>query len=348
MFAAFFIIFSFQTSFISSLSSSYTFYPLEKTCGKFGSKQSLHLNSQAAIFTLNSEISYTKLDCHLELHVHSKALGFLVYIEALKIEVSPKCSRDYLQFGRDRGFITTHLSKRYCEYIEHSDNVTDIDGIVTAYNFGNTPYQRREYIEINDLEMDIWLELEPSNNQKKEVKLIVVPFRKSCGSNEEYYRVCPGTKNCFRRQFFCDNLVKCDLLSEEERNKYCYVDGESGEYYYLPFAIIGILVVIVTSALVGFGVKLLYYHVRTSKRSPDRTASRNSINPRVTERNNSRQAVASLLTPERDQRRPTSQEIPIELHPLELPAHPPSYDEVVGVGYKDDPPKYSDITQVRD
>ena len=76
--------------------------------------------------------------------------------------------------------------------------------------------------------------------------------------------------------------------------------------------------------------------------------SRNSINPRNGDPDRGVQAVTSLLTPERDQRRPTSQEIPLESHPLEFPTHPPSYDEVVGIGYKDDPPKYSEVTQVRD
>ena len=53
--------------------------------------------------------------------------------------------------------------------------------------------------------------------------------------------------------------------------------------------------------------------------------------------------VASLLTPERDQRRPTSPELPLDLRPMEFLTQPPSYDEVVGAGYKDAPPMYSEV-----
>ena len=71
---------------------------------------------------------------------------------------------------------------------------------------------------------------------------------------------------------------------------------------------------------------------------------RNSIDPGSCNPDRGVQAGTSLLTPERDQRRPTSQEI--LLHPPELLSHPPSYGEVVGIGYKDDPQKYSEVAQV--
>ena len=53
--------------------------------------------------------------------------------------------------------------------------------------------------------------------------------------------------------------------------------------------------------------------------------------------------VASLLTQERDQRRPTCLEISLDLRPMEFISQPPSYNEVVGVGCKDDPPLYSEV-----
>ena len=189
-----------QSSSIHPLPSSpSTSYTLEQTCGQDGSKQSLYLNSQAAVFTFNST-NRKKLDCHLELHLHSKALGFSVFIETLKIERSSGCSRDFLQFGRDKFVITTHLSDRYCDTIEHSANITDENGALVGYDFKDTSYPRREYIEKKDVEMDIWLELQPAqNNQNKEVKLVVAPFRKSCDKeDEEYYKLCPGTSRCFR------------------------------------------------------------------------------------------------------------------------------------------------------
>jgi len=334
---------------ILSLQSPYTLYNLETTCGPYGAKQSLHLNSQAAVFVHNSS-NIRKLDCHLELHLHSKALGFSIFIETLKIDASSGCVNDYLQFGRDKFVITTHTSKKYCNVIDHSRNVTDENGALIKYDFGDTAYAKREYIEIHDLEMDIWLQLQPAaKDKRKEVKLVVVPFRKSCDEDdEEYYKRCPRTGRCFRRQYFCSGLVKCDILSEEEEKKFCAKKNENSGIPYLPLIIIGILVLIILTIFIGFAIKMLIIHFKRDFESPERSTCRNSISPRNDERSPAAQAVTSLLTPEREQRRPTSQEIPLELHPLELPAHPPSYDEVVGIGYKDDPPKYSEITQVRE
>jgi len=330
----------------SSLLSHYTLYQLETTCGNDGSKQSLHLNSQAAVFIFNST-NHRKLDCHLEVHLHSKALGFSVFIETLKIERSVGCSRDYLQFGRDKFVITTHTSDRYCDTIEHSSNISDDSGDIIGYDFKGTDFPRREYIENHDLEMDIWLQLAPArNNQVKEVKLVVVPFRKSCNEeDDDYYKMCPGTKRCFKRQFFCSGVVKCSVFSAEEVNRFCVKKTEPGGFMYLPVIIIVIVVLIITTTLIGFAVKLFLNHLKSEEDLSSETPTfRNSINPRSGGERSTGQAVTSLLTPERDQRRPTSQEIPLELHPLDLPAHPPSYDEVVGIGYKDDPPKYSEIT----
>ena len=94
---------------------------MEHTCGD-GGKQSLHLN-KPAVFVFNSTVNTTKFSCHLELHLHSQSLGFSVFLDTLKLSsfMNSDCSRDYLQFGRDRLFITTHLSDKYCQ--EWSKNV---------------------------------------------------------------------------------------------------------------------------------------------------------------------------------------------------------------------------------
>ena len=105
--------------------------------------------------------------------------------------------------------ITTHTSDRYCDTIEHSANITDEVGSLVGYDFKNTSFAMREYIEDHDLEMDIWLELEPAqDNLIKEVKLVVVPFRKSVDAwDEEYYKDCPGTARWFGRQFLQPGIV---------------------------------------------------------------------------------------------------------------------------------------------
>ena len=102
----------------------------------------------------------------------------------------------------------------------------------------------------------------------------------------------------------------------------------------LPAFMIGFAVLIACTFMLCFGIKIMLIHF---------DSHRNCISPDNGVADGGRHIVASLLTPERDQRRPTSPELPLDLRPMEFLTQPPSYDEVVGVGYKDDPPMYSEV-----
>ena len=54
--------------------------------------------------------------CHLELFLPSSLYGFSIFIEEMSLGGSQGggCRRDYLQFGRDILFLTTHKSRKYC------------------------------------------------------------------------------------------------------------------------------------------------------------------------------------------------------------------------------------------
>ena len=219
---------------------------------------------------------------------------------------------------------------------EHSANITDENGALLGYDFKNTSFATREYIEDHDLEMDIWLELEPAqDNLIKEVKLVVVPFRKSVDAwDEEYYKDCPGTARWFGRQFFCSAVVKCAVFTQEEFSKLC-VKKDPGGFMLLPAFIIGFAVLMACTFLLCFGIKIMLIHFNSNEHHI------NCISPGNGVPEGGGHILASLSTPERDQRRPTSPELPLDLRPMEFLTQPPSYDEVVGVGYKDDPPMYS-------
>ena len=61
-------------------------------------------------------------------------------------------------------------------------------------------------METRDNEMDVWVNLERSRTPQdvKQIKLVVVPFRKSCNrEDEKYYRRCPGTGRCFKKEYYC-------------------------------------------------------------------------------------------------------------------------------------------------
>ena len=304
---------------------SVSFNKLETTCGD-GSKQSLHVNNPV-VYTFNSTVK-KKFPCHLELHLHSQSLGFAVFIETLKLQtfMNSDCSKDYLQFGRDKLFVTTYTSEKYCQKIEHTREVRDEETErLLSYDFRNVSYRSREYVEKNDNEMDVWLNLEPSiNNQVKEVKLIVVPFRKSCKfEDEKYYRRCPETGLCFKKQFFCSGMVKCDILPDNELRGACIKESEGSDFFYLPIIIIVTVVIIIGTVIIGFGVKLFIKHfndngihnIESSQATSRyqimklsiihstliccRTCSPNIVSPAT--------PGTALLTPEREQRRPDSQ-----------------------------------------
>ena len=79
--------------------NSYKEHKLEDLCGASKEKKSLYLDNQAHLFTFNSS-NKELLKCHLELHLHSETFGFSIFTEAMKLEDTKGCTRDFLQFGR--------------------------------------------------------------------------------------------------------------------------------------------------------------------------------------------------------------------------------------------------------
>jgi len=327
-------------------SSAYTLYNLENTCGH-GEKQSLHLNNPA-IFIFNSTVN-SKFPCHLELHLHSQSLGFSVFIETLKIGrfLNSDCSQDYLQFGRDKFVFTTHTSKKYCQTILHTEEVRDSNTQeLLDYDFKNVSYETREYIEKNDNEMDVWINLERSRNQQvKEIKLVVVPFRKSCSlEDEKYYRRCPGSGRCFKRDYFCSGMVKCTVLNPSELRGSCIKETDVNDFFYLPIIIIVTVVIIIATVIIGFAAKIIIKHFNDngvhniqSSQSTSRTCSPNIVSPA------SNHPGTALLTPEREQRRASNQDVPMSTATIKHSAPPPTYEDVFGHVSKDEPPAYNDV-----
>ena len=66
-----------------------------------------------SVFTFNSSLLLPRqsFKCHLELYLPSSSYGFSVFIEEMSLTGSSMsgCSSDYVQFGRDILFVTTHL-----------------------------------------------------------------------------------------------------------------------------------------------------------------------------------------------------------------------------------------------
>ena len=104
---------------------------------------------------------------------------------------------------------TSHKSAKKCSTIGHTKRILRDDGSLYDIDYKETPHQKREYIEAEDKEMDIWLSIHPTKpgQPDKELKLIVTPFKKACVTDDRYYRKCPGTDKCIKLELFCDHWM---------------------------------------------------------------------------------------------------------------------------------------------
>ena len=165
------------------------------------------------VFTFNSSFALgNSFKCHLELYLPSSSYGFSVFIEEMTLSGSTMsgCSEDYLQFGRDILFVTTHLSRKYCGDVELP--VPRSKNGVVRFEFPFTPLARRIYNEEEDKEMDIWININTRDleeNQHKTLTLVVTPFKMSCATRDSLYQQCRFSTKCVRRELFCDGRVNC-------------------------------------------------------------------------------------------------------------------------------------------
>ncbi|XP_023348172.1 uncharacterized protein LOC111716887 [Eurytemora carolleeae] len=202
----------------------YKTYRLEKLCRGDGGKVGIVINDVVSAFFLNSSlVPGETFNCHVEMVVRSANTGFFVYFEEMNLSESTLsgCNEDFVQFGRDILFVTSHLSKKYCGRMEKV-SLSHCDKNRTE----PTPTLKlgeRIYSEERDREMDIWIRLSvPAVTvTSKTVTLVVTPFKKACSANDLQYRKCGNSPRCIRKELFCDGQINCavtDNSPEDERN----------------------------------------------------------------------------------------------------------------------------------
>ena len=168
------------------------------------------LGTRVHVFSFNSSDSNLQtLKCHLELSVPSSLFGFSVFLEEMSLagSVQSGCPHDFVQFGRDILFVTTHMSSKYCGDIE-TPLTTDIAG-VTNIHFPVTPLASRIYREDSDREMDIWIHVTKEDQVEKILSLVVTPVMKNCKGKGRDYKQCGYRESCIRKELFCDGRVNC-------------------------------------------------------------------------------------------------------------------------------------------
>ena len=183
---------------------------LDRICDLRGKKIRLALGTKPHVFSYNSsESNLHSLKCHLELSVPSSLFGFSVFLEELSLAGSVKsgCPHDFVQFGRDILFVTTHMSSKYCGDIE-IPVTTEVAG-VTTLELPASPIASRIYREDSDREMDIWIHVTKGDQGDKIINMVVTPVMKSCKGRDRDYKQCGYLDSCVRKELFCDGRVNC-------------------------------------------------------------------------------------------------------------------------------------------
>ena len=71
----------------------------------------------------------------------------------------------------------------------------------------------RMYVEESDSEMDLWISVSKgklhSNPKPRVLVMTITVVKKNCRGSSRFYRQCPHSPYCIRREFFCDGRVNC-------------------------------------------------------------------------------------------------------------------------------------------
>ena len=150
----------------------------------------LAIGTEFYIFSFNSSTSERdSLKCHLELSVPSSLYGFVVFIEEMSLQSSAAgCTSDFVQFGRDILFVTTHLSEKFCGVVDLPVS-KEVNG-VRNFAFPGSTLQTRIYTEDSDREMDIWISVNSPEDdlEQKTLTLVVTCTRKDSQYQKFGYR----------------------------------------------------------------------------------------------------------------------------------------------------------------
>lgn len=232
----------------------YHVYHLDASCPHDGSKREISLShGGAAIFTLNEAdpktatfLQKSDISCHLELEV-PRGYGFAVFIEEMNLrealgsppdwdrQAYPRPCLDYLQFGRDVGFVTSFKSQTYCgvrDRLHRGHNASSWDFLGASARVAAGSSGLRHYVEEIDREMDFWLKVRKRDmvtqlsNPPRKLTVVVTAFKKNCDdrlpppsstadsrtgtlATTTFVRCKNSNNHCVRKDLLCDTYVNC-------------------------------------------------------------------------------------------------------------------------------------------
>lgn len=308
---------------------------------KPGVKRELDLKTGAAIFYYNetekrNPLVNTDFMCHYELETVSQ-YGFHVYIDEMYLSdegtVPGQPCLDFIQFARDRAFVTTYTSPKYCGHRSRGFTTRRRNGSITG---------SRMYVEERDHEMDLFIKVSKRRitTRPRYIRMTVTVIKEDCGSKNKFYRQCPHTSHCIRREFFCDGRVNCawpdaEAGGTDEIN----CDAEDEPYRY-PFNTQGAanipLVIVMIVIATGFIVVLLVFGKKIlsifCKANDLNRSTRSDSNNELSAARTRRQPPAGPSAPTR----PSEASVPLPDEPDSTAARPPSTPPTA-------PPSYEDV-----
>ena len=185
------------------------FVMLNEFCPSHEEKTTLNLATNYQVLQLNSSNIRNErpfFKCHIEVTVPSTDYGFSVFIEEMNMSGKiGECRDSWVQFGRDILFLTTFKTAKYCG--KHQNISTFHDNELTSLD-------KRFYIEEEDSEMDIWIQMLLTEDLSG-FRLLITPFKKNCNSKNFIYQQCGISTVCIKKQWFCDGNFNCPFLGEK-------------------------------------------------------------------------------------------------------------------------------------
>ena len=195
-------------------------------------KQEISLNTGCTILHLDESFESTykilqnsDIRCHLELETLSKDYGFHIYFDELKIDTdpvygdnsSPNCKEkciDSVQFARDWGVFDTHHSCLYCGHRKKLNYATASNADYHNAHKQEAGFEKRLYVESIDKEMDVYFKInsradKSPNAYNRTIRIVATVFKKSCARRDDKWKQCPHSKQCVKKDFFCDGLPNC-------------------------------------------------------------------------------------------------------------------------------------------
>ena len=150
---------------------------------------------------------------------------------------------------------------------EEGEEVAEID-------YGDTELRGREYMELEDNAMYLWLRVSHRPDLRERVRLIVTPVQRQCSSTDIFWTPCSSARSrgpCVRRDLLCDGIVNCgqEISSMDESPEVCRSRVKPGPGVSTDPLVASFIGLVSLSVLATGALLCCCKYVRKDKREPE-------------------------------------------------------------------------------